>query len=256
MPNGPVSSVYHATPMHCKSIHSLLLAAVPVFAPTLLAAVSASAQTVQGTLVGEKSHHPIGNAHVTLVDDSGHVAAAATTDSASGAFYLTALGKGQYRVRVLVGRGGVTNSPVFQLDSDQTVERTIVAPDWPDAYLRAFLPDDVTTPARLKPRQSPRYPDAARVERKAGVAVLRFVVGSDGKVDPSTLTVVSADDPRFAQAVANLAVSADFTPATINGVPVAQVYELPVDFGFDGDPVRITGKNGIIVRALGITRSR
>ena len=125
---------------------------------TLLATVAASAQTVQGTLIGEKSHHPIGNAHVTLVDDSGHVAAAATTDSASGTFYLTALGKGQYRVTVLVGHGGVTNTPLFQLDSDQTVERTIVAPDWPIAYLNAFLPDDVTTPARLTPHQSPRWP--------------------------------------------------------------------------------------------------
>ena len=86
--------------------------------------------------------------------------------------------------------------------------------------------------------------------------MLRFVVGSNGKVDPSTLTVVSSDDPLFAQSVANLAVSAEFTPATINGAPVAQVYELPVDFGFDGDPVRITGRNGIIVRALGIIRSR
>ena len=226
-----------------------------VIALMLLVTVSVGAQTVQGTLVGEKSHHPIGKAHVTLVDDSGHLAALATTDSASGTFYLTALGKGQYRVRVLVGHGGVTITPLFQLDSDQTVERTIVAPDWSDAYLGAFLPDDVTTPARLKPRQSPRYPDAARAKEKAGAAVLRFVVDSNGNVDPSTLTVVSSDDPLFAQSVANFAVSAHFTPATIRDAPVAQVYELPVDFGFDGDPVRITGKNGIIVRALVRRRS-
>ena len=229
--------------------------ATSVIALTLFAALSAGAQTVQGTLVGEKTHQPIGNAHVTLVDDSDHVAAAATTDSASGTFYLTAAGKGQYRVRVLVGHGGVTNTPLFQLDSDQTVERTIVAPDWPIAYLRAFLPDDVTIPARLEPRQSPRYPDAARAKEKAGAAVLRFVVDSNGRVDPSTLTVVSSDDPLFAQSIANFAVSAHFTPATISGAPVAQVYELPVDFGFDGDPVRITGKNGIIVRALARRRS-
>lgn len=237
--------------MYWKSIRLLLLAAPAILAHPIFS----GAQTVQGTLVGEKSLHPIGNAHVTLVDDSGHVAADAKTDSASGAFYLTALGKGQYRVRVLVGHGGLTITPLFQLDSDQTVERTIVAPDWPTPYLRAFLPDDVTTPARLEPRQSPRYPDAARAEQKAGAAVLRFVVDSAGKVDPSTLTVVSSDDPRFAQSVANFAVIAHFTPATIAGAPVAQVYELPVDFGFDGDPARITGKNGIIVRALARRRS-
>jgi TonB family protein len=231
----------------CTSLASVLTVA--------LAAVSVGAQTVQGTLIGEKSHHPIANAHVTLVDDSGHVAAAATTDSASGTFYLTALGKGRYSVRVLVGHGGVTNTPLFQLDSDQTVERTIVAPDWSDAYLNAFLPDDVTTPARLERRQAPRYPDAAFTHQRAGVAVLRFVVGADGKVDPSTLAVVSSDDPLFAQSVANFAVSAHFTPAAIGSTPVAQVYELPVDFGFDGDPVRITGKQGIIVRALARRRS-
>jgi len=223
---------------------------------TLLAGVSAKAQTVQGTLVGEKSHHPIGSAHVTLVDDSGHVAAAATTDSASGEFYLTAMARGQYRVRVVVGHGGVTNTSLFQLDSDQTVERTIVAPDWPAAYLNAFLPDDVTTPARLEPRQpAPRYPVAAFTEQKAGMALLRFVVGADGKVDPTTLAVVSTDDPLFAQSVANFVVSARFTPAAIGGTPVAQVYELPVDFGFDGDPVRISAKQGIIVRALARRRS-
>ena len=225
----------------------LLLAAAPN--------VSAGAQTVQGTLVGEKSRHPIGNAHVTLVDDSGHVAAAATTDSASGTFYLTAPDRGQYRVRVVVGRGGVTNTPAFQLDSDQTVERTIVAPDWPDSYLRAFLPDNVTIPARLEPHQVPRYPDAARAEGRAGAAMLRFVVRPDGKVDPSTLAVVSSDDSLFAQSVANFAVSARFTPAAIGTLAVAQVYELSVDFGFDGDPVRITDKKGIIVRALARRRA-
>jgi TonB family protein len=230
-------------------------AAAATLALTLLNRAS-RAQTVQGALVGEKSHHPIGNAHVTLVDDSDHVAAATTTDSSSGAFYLTALRSGQYRVRVVVGHGGVTNSPLFQLDSDQTVERTIVAPDWPDAYLRAFLPDDVTTPARLELHQAPRYPDAARAHERAGAAVLRFVVGADGKVDPSTLAVVSADDPLFAQSVADFAVSARFAPATTSGVPVPQVYELSVDFGFDGDPVRITDKKGIIVRALARRRSR
>jgi hypothetical protein len=100
------------------------------FAVASLAVAPCRAQTVQGILVEEKSRLPIGNARVALIDSLGHVVAQAITDTGlAGAFYLTAGAPGRYEVRIVVGRGGVSRSPRFSLDSNQVMEKTFVAPD-------------------------------------------------------------------------------------------------------------------------------
>ena len=221
-----------------------------------LIALPCGAQTVQGILIEEKSHRPIGNARVALVDSLGRVAAQAVTDTGfAGAFYLTADAPGHYELRIVVGRGGVSHSPRFVLDSNQIVEKTFVAPDWPQAVLEAYLPDDVSKPAAMirGGTRPPRYPDRMRSTGRAGVARVKFVVDSEGRPIMSTFEVVESDDQSFSQAVRESVAQSRFAPAERDGVAVAQVFDFAVDFGVGEAPPKIHGKNAMIVRALGIT---
>jgi hypothetical protein len=236
--------------------HRKVVLVVP--AAALLAVAPSGAQTVQGILLNEKSHAPIGKAEVSLVDDSGHVAATASTDSATGTFYLDAPRPGDYLVRIRIGRGGLSFSPLIRMDSNQVVERVFAVPEWPRGILEAFLPDDVTTQATMDPqhRMAPRFPDRMRSTGRDGIVRSRFVIGPDGRVDMRTFTVVESTDDAFTKAVRDYLNDARYLPADQDGKPVPQVYDLTVDFGFGTSPSRFTGKNAIVVRALGVMRIR
>ena len=212
-----------------------------------------SAQIVQGVLVDEKSQQIIHNANVSLVDDSGRVAAATTLDSASGAFYLDAVHAGRYRLRFLIGRGGLSYSPFFTVDSNQTIEHKFAIPEWPQAMVDAFLPDDVTKEAAFAPdSRTPRYPDGMRLAGRGGIVRIIFVVDRDGNPISSTYRVLEADDPAFARSVRNAFEGMRFSPAERDGVKVPQVYELNVDFGFADTPPRL-GKNDLSIRVVRVT---
>ena len=235
------------------------LVATFAIAAITLAGRRGGAQTVQGILVRERSRQPIGNARVTLIDSLGRVAAQTVTDTGlAGAFYLTADTPGRYQLRIVVGRGGVSHSPRFALDSNQVVEDTFVVPDWPQAVLEAYLPDDVTkaaAPIRGGTRP-PRYPDRLRSSGRAGIARVRFVIDRDGRPVMPTFEVVEADDESFGQAVRESIAQSRFAPAERDGVTVAQVFDFAVDFGVGDTPPKIHDKNAMIVRALGIELRR
>jgi TonB family protein len=223
----------------------------------VLLSASAQAQTVQGVLVGQKSLAPIASAQLALVDDSGHVTPPTTSDSGSGAFYLDAPKAGRYKLRILVGRGGLSYSPAFQVDSGQTIERKFAVPEWPTAVLEAYLPDDVSKKAAYKPgNRAPRFPDALRAAGRDGLARVLFVVKPDGRPDMSTFSVVESDDDAFTRATRDAAEEAQFIPAERDGVAVPEVFEMVVDYGFGTEPGRASGENVIVVRALGIVRQK
>ena len=205
--------------------------------------------------MSEKTHLPVANARVSLVDSLGHVAAQAVTDSGlAGAFYLTADSPGRYELRIVVGRGGVSQSPRFTLDSNEIVEKTFVVPDWPPAVLEAYLVDDVTTPATplREATRPPRYPDRLREWGRSGVVRARFVIDREGRPVVSTFQVIESDDGSFSRAVRDAVAQSRYAPAERDGVTVSQMFDFAVDFGFGDAPPRIHDKNGMIVRALGI----
>lgn len=217
-----------------------------------LAALPCRAQTVQGAIVNERSHAPIGFAHLELVDDSGHVAARDISDSASGSFYLSASAPGHYRVKILLGHGGVSYSPAFDLDTKKVVEHLFAVPDFPPAVLEAYLPEDVTKPAAYKPPGRftvPRYPDRLRAEGRTGVVRAQFVVDRKGRADMSTFQVLESDDYLFTRSVRETAARLEFAPAELNGAPVPQLFEMDVEFRFDNTPFRLHGKHVITITA-------
>lgn len=207
--------------------------------------------------MNEKSHQPVGNALIALLDDSGHVAASTTSDSSLGAFYLDAPRRGSYRLRILIGRGGLSYGPFFVLDSAQTVERTFAVPDWPKAVLDAYLPDSVTKPAATqRGNRSPRFPDSMRSVGRGDVTRVAFVVDTSGHADMNTFWVIQSDDEAFTRATREYVASARFIPAERDGVRVPQIYELPIDYGFGDEPPRVKDHNTITIRALGVVRRR
>lgn len=226
-------------------------------AASVVLPLSMAAQTVQGILVSEKSLSPVGNAALSIVNDSGRVLDSTRTDSASGVFYLNPGKPGHYRLRILVGRGGLSFSPAFSLDSSQTIERKFAVPDWPSAVLEAYLPEDVTKQAAYAPgNRAPRYPDKLRAAGREGIARAMLVVDADGRPVMSTFHVVASDDDAFAAALRDYLDRARFVPAERNGVKVPQIFDAAADFGFGVNPARLSGDHVIVIRALGVAREK
>jgi hypothetical protein len=235
-----------------RSLSAFLLGA----AVSLVASLSAEAQLVQGTIVNEKSHQPVGAAQLALVDDSGHVAATTIGDSTTGIFYLTPTRPGHYRLRILVGHGGLAFSEPLQLDSGQTIERTVAVPDWPKAVVEAYLPEDVTIAARLKPgAPAPRYPDRLRAANQGGMARVVFVVDREGRPDMSTFQVLHSDDLKITEAVRKSVEGMQFEPAQLGGSPVPQIRQQAFYFVIgDADPAG-ADRTAMVIHALGVVRA-
>jgi len=222
-----------------------------IAAASSLAAIPCLAQSIQGVIVSESTHRPISRARVSLVDDSGNVVARYTSDSVSGAFYLSAPRRGSYQVRILVGHGGLSFSPFYALEVNQTIDGAFAAPDYAQPFLDAFLADDVTTQATYKANVDSvlRYPDEMLQARRNGVVRARFIVDREGRPDTSTVQVLESDDSSFARSVVNALARIHFTAAERDGVAVAQVFEMGVDFCLKGVARRLRGPSVITVRA-------
>jgi hypothetical protein len=79
----------------------------------ILAAASASAQTIRGTVVDADTKLPIFAASVTLVDDSGAEVSPSARSDSLGNFIVHAARAGMWRVKAMrIGYGPVTSDPV------------------------------------------------------------------------------------------------------------------------------------------------
>jgi TonB family protein len=76
----------------------------------------------------------------------------------------------------------------------------------------------------------PTYPADMRIAKREGEVLARFVVGTDGTVDPSTLQVVRSSDPAFTTAVRDAIPALRFQPARVGGRAVRQLIEQPFTF--------------------------
>jgi protein TonB len=68
-----------------------------------------------------------------------------------------------------------------------------------------------------------RYPPALEHLAVPGTVVLEFVVGVDGRVEPGSVKVVEATDPRFVSAAATVARGSVFRPGELGGRKVRQL---------------------------------
>lgn len=74
------------------------------------------------------------------------------------------------------------------------------------------------------------FPDSMRATKTSGMAVVEFVVDTEGRVETETISVVQASHPAFARAAREAVFSARFVPALLRGRTVRQLVQLPVEF--------------------------
>lgn len=82
----------------------------------------------------------------------------------------------------------------------------------------------------LPTNPTPRYPATLRSAGIEGRVLARFVVDTTGRVVMSTLDIVAADHPAFAEAVIDALRRSRFTPAESRGQRVAQLVSQPFVF--------------------------
>ncbi len=147
---------------------------------------------------------------------------------------------------ITVGRDGVGPVEVRQSSGDPIFDRTLTSivddpmpasPEWP------ALPEGVATPVRLavglgiEPTEGVRaglirfarqqrpvrvVPGTLRVNGQAGdQAVVKYDVGGDGRMLPGTFQLLDGGFGRFGRAVESGLMSARFTPAQGDCVPIA-----------------------------------
>lgn len=81
--------------------------------------------------------------------------------------------------------------------------------------------------ARLVARS---YPQELRRASTGGTVQLEFVVGADGRVEPSSVEVVSAPVPALGAAAKAVAEKMEFVPGKKDGGPVRSLVRLPISY--------------------------
>jgi protein TonB len=93
---------------------------------------------------------------------------------------------------------------------------------------------DVDDPAVRTGGPSPEYPEIMRTVGIDGVVRLRFVVGTDGRAESGSITVVSSTNKAFDRNAIDAIRKSTFKPAKIAGRPVRQLVEQNIRFALDG----------------------
>ncbi len=79
--------------------------------------------------------------------------------------------------------------------------------------------------ARLVARS---YPEPLRRTGTGGTVQLQFVIGKDGKVEPSSIEILSASAPALAEAAKSVAEKMAFVPGKKDGAAVRARVQLPL----------------------------
>jgi hypothetical protein len=85
-------------------------------------------------------------------------------------------------------------------------------------------------PAVVPGGPRPQYPAALEGTRLNGGVTLRLVVGSDGTPDLSSIQVLGASAPQFAQAVLDVLPGIKFVPMEVEHCPVRSITNMPFQF--------------------------
>jgi TonB family protein len=82
------------------------------------------------------------------------------------------------------------------------------------------------------------YPPVLLEAGVEGSVTLAVVVGTDGRIEPSSIRVVESTHPGFEQAAADALLATVFRPGKINGQPVRVIVQLPIAFSVRQKPQR------------------
>lgn len=193
-----------------------------------LVVAPAGAQIESGRVLDDSTLAPLARSRVILqrgAADSWTDVDTARTD-AHGFFQFAPRPPGVYRVALLGKSEPMFLGAADTLAADSMSQREFRLPITRRGVASAYVESEVDRPARQSTGPSPE-PDRStmRLASVAGEANVRFVVETDGHVNPSTLRVVSATDPGRLESISQSLLAMRFEPATIGGIPVRQVVE-------------------------------
>ena len=80
----------------------------------------------------------------------------------------------------------------------------------------------------------PRYPEMLRQAGIEGRVLVRFVVDTNGRVDPRDIQVLESTNELFTAAVRAALPNFRFTPSVVRGQRVAALAEMPFEFTISG----------------------
>lgn len=93
-----------------------------------------------------------------------------------------------------------------------------------------YTSDEVDEQVQRIGGPDPRYPEVMRSVGIEGVVQLRFVVGTNGRVEANSIQVVSSTNKAFEQAAIDVIRQSRFSPAKMRGQPVRQLVQQTVRF--------------------------
>lgn len=99
---------------------------------------------------------------------------------------------------------------------------------------QTFTEDQVDDPVRRTGGPNPVYPPAMQTVGIDGSVRLRFVVGTNGRAEPSSIQVVSSTNKAFEPAAIKTIRESTFKPAMMRGQAVRQLVEQNVAFKLAG----------------------
>ncbi len=118
--------------------------------------------------------------------------------------------------------------------SDEVAERrdtAAVAPADNEAQSQTYFEFQVERPATaLEGSPKPKYPSVLESSGLAGEVQAQFVVRTSGKVDMDSFKVLKSTNELFTQAVRNVLLRMQFSPATIGGKAVNQLVQQSFQF--------------------------
>jgi protein TonB len=95
---------------------------------------------------------------------------------------------------------------------------------------RVFTPMEAEEPVTYLDGPEPRYPPALRQVGVEGSVRLRYIVGTDGKVEPGSVEVLMSTNKSFEAPAIEAITGSRFRPARVKGQKVRQLVEQMVRF--------------------------
>ncbi|MEP6591638.1 MAG: energy transducer TonB [Gemmatimonadota bacterium] len=98
----------------------------------------------------------------------------------------------------------------------------------------SFTVDQVDDPVQYLDGPLPAYPPVLKTAGVEGKVSLRFIVGTDGRVESGTIQVLSSTNKAFEAPAIEAIKKSRFKPAKIRGAPVRQLVDQAVRFSLQG----------------------
>jgi TonB family protein len=186
-------------------------------------AYDAGAQVLGGTVVDQLSRRPRGHLVVEAFDSVTTVSDSTRDD---GTFMLALPYGGAFSLRVRRGALDPIIFPPQQVARDSMVQRVFPIP-----MGRPYWEFEVEHQAHFASNPVRMiYPDSLRHLNVEGEVLAQFVVEASGRVRESSFKVLRRTHELFALSAELFLRTAEFTPATIGGVAVAQLVQQPFTF--------------------------